>query len=67
MRRKKEPIEEKNRLNEEKDKNTQRQKTEVVTGREKVGEGAIRKMGTQGEIATKPKPMEEKDAQKREG
>ena len=61
MRRKKEPIEEKNRLNEEKDKNTQRQKTEVVTGREKVGEGAIRKIGTQREIATKPKPAKEND------
>ena len=47
-------MEEQNRINEEKDRNThQRQETEMVTGREKVGEGASRKMGTQGEIATK--------------
>ena len=61
-------MEEQNRINEEKDRNThQRQETEVVTGREKVGEGASRKMGTQGEIATKPKPVEERDTQEREG
>ena len=45
--------------NEEKDRKTQRQETEVAAGREKVGEGAIRK------IATKPKPAEEKYAQKK--
>ena len=54
-------------VNEEKDINTQRKETEVVTGREKVDQGRIRKMGTQGEIATKPKPMEEIDTQKGEG
>ena len=37
----------------------------VVTGREKVGEGIIRKMGTQGKIATKLKPVEEKGTQKK--
>ena len=39
-------MEEQNRVNEEKDINTQRQEKEVVvaTGRKKVGEGAIRKM-----------------------
>ena len=45
--------------------NTQRQETEVVTVREKVGEGAIRKIEAQGEIATKAKPAEEKDTQKK--
>ena len=33
--------------------NIQRQETEETTGREKVGEGAIRKKRTQDEIATK--------------
>ena len=47
-----------NRVNEEKDRNTQRRETEMVTGREKVGEEAIRKMGTKGETAIKPKPVE---------
>ena len=37
------------------------------TGREKVGEGAIGKMETQGKIATKPKHVEEKDTRKEEG
>ena len=32
-------------------------------GREKLGEGAIRKMGKQGEIVTKPKPAEVRDTQ----
>ena len=59
------PMEEQNRVNEENDKNIQRQETEVVTGREKVGKGAIWKMRTQGEIAIKPKLAEEKDTQKR--
>ena len=53
---------EQNRVNEEKDRNTQREETEVITKREKVDKEAIRKMGTQGEIATKS----EKDTQKRE-
>ena len=59
MRRREKSMEEQNRLNEENDRNTQRQGTKVLTGREKVGEGAIRK------IATKPKPAEEKYAQKK--
>ena len=42
MRKRKENMEEQNRVNEVKDKNTQRQ--EEVAGREKVGEGAIRKI-----------------------
>ena len=62
MRRKEESMEEQNRANEEKDRNPQIQETE----REKVGEGAIRKRRTQGEIATKPKPAELKDTQRRE-
>ena len=36
-----------------------------VTGREKVRNGTIRKIGTQIEIATKPKPVEEKNTQKK--
>ena len=55
---------EQNRVNEENDRSTQRQETEVITGREK-GEEAIRKIRTQGEIATKLKPAEEKDTKKR--
>ena len=49
-----EPMDEQNRLNEEKGRSTQRKETKKVTGREKVGNGAIRKI-THGEIATKPK------------
>ena len=63
MRRSKEPVEEQNRFNEEKDRNTQTQETEVATGRE----GAIRNVGTQGEIATKLKPVGEKDTQEKRG
>ena len=37
----------------------------MVIGREKVGSGAIKKMRTQGEIATKPKPVEEKTLKKK--
>ena len=48
MRSREEPMEEQNRINEEKKKNTQRQQTDLVTEREKVGEGTIRKMETQG-------------------
>ena len=47
--------------------NIHRQETEVATGREKVAEQAIRKMKTQGEIAIKPKPVEEEDAHKKDG
>ena len=65
MRRREKPMEEQNRVNEEKDRNTQRQETEVIIGREKVGKEAIRKIGTQGEIATKPKPAEEKKTLKK--
>ena len=51
---------EQNRVNVEKDKNTKRQETKVVIGREKVIEGVIRKVRTQGESATKLKLAEEK-------
>ena len=37
MRRTKDPMEKQNRVNEEKYRNTQRQETEKVTGREEVG------------------------------
>ena len=37
----------------------------MVTRREKVGEGAIRKMVILGEIGTKPKSVEEKNTQKK--
>ena len=37
MRRREEHLDEQNRINEEKDISTQRQETEEVTGREKVG------------------------------
>ena len=47
IRREEEPMEEQNRVNEEKDINTQKQETEEVAGREKVGKGSIRKMGKQ--------------------
>ena len=40
-------MEEQNRVNREKDINTQKQETEEVAGREKVGKGSIRKMGKQ--------------------
>ena len=36
MRRREEPMEEQNRVNKEKRQNTQRQETEVVTGRKKI-------------------------------
>ena len=62
MRRKEESMEEQNRANEEKDRNPNIQEIE----REKVGEGAIRKKRTQGEIATKLKPAELKNTQRRE-
>ena len=65
MRRRDEPMEEQNRVKMKKMTNTQKQETEAVTGREKLGKEAIRKMETQGEIATKPKPVEEKDTQKK--
>ena len=66
MRRKEEPMEEQNSVNEEEDSNTQRQETEEVAGREKVGE-QLGRLGNQGEIATKPKPVEVRDTQEREG
>ena len=64
MKRREEPMEEQSRVNEENDRNTQRQET-VVTGREKVDEVAIKKMGTQGVIATKPKPVEKRHPKER--
>ena len=66
MRKREEPMEVQNSVNEESDSNTQRQETEGVARREKVGEGAIRKMGKQREIVTKSKPAEVRDTQKRE-
>ena len=58
-------MEEQNRVNKEKDRNTQRQETEVVTEREKVGEGAIREVRTHDESAPKPNSDREKVAQKK--
>ena len=58
-------MEEQNRVNEEKDRNTQRQETKVATERVKVDKGAIRKMETQREIVTNPKPTKEKDTQRK--
>ena len=60
MRRREEPMEEQNKLNEEKDRNIQSQEADMVTGRMNVDDGSIRKVRTQGESATKPKPTEEK-------
>ena len=37
MRRREEPMEERNRVNEEQYKDTQRQETEMITGKEKAG------------------------------
>ena len=65
MRKRKEPMEEQNRVNEENGRNIQTQETEVVTGRKNVDKEAIRKMGTQEEIVTKLKPAEEKNTQKK--
>ena len=59
MRRREELMEEQNIVNEKKDRNAQRKETELVTER-KLGEGAIRKMGAQGEIATTSKLMEKR-------
>ena len=50
-----------------KESDTKTQETEKVAEREKVGEGAIRKMGKQGGIAIKPKPVQLRDTQEREG
>ena len=55
--RREEPMEKQKRVSEGKDRNTRRQETAVVTRREKVGEGGFRKIGTQREITTKPKPV----------
>ena len=60
-------MEEQNKVNEENNKNTQRQETEEVTRREKISDGIIREMGKQGEISIKPKPVKEKDTQKKQG
>ena len=54
-----------NKENAEKDSDTHRQETEESTGREKVGEWAIRKKRTQEEIATKPKIAVEKDTKEK--
>ena len=42
-------MEEQNRVNEEKGRNIRRKETGEVAGREKVGEGAIKKMGIEEE------------------
>ena len=42
-----------------------RQETKEATGREKLGEGAIRKRRTQEAIATKPKIAEDKDTKQK--
>ena len=39
----------------------------MVTEREKIVEGAVRMVRTQGESATKPKPVEEKDTENKRG
>ena len=39
----------------------------MVAGRDKKCDGAIRKIRIQGEFATKPKPVEEKNIQKKGG
>ena len=57
MRKREKAMEKQNRVNEEKESNTQRQEAEEVPGREKVDQGAISKMGKQREITTKPKPV----------
>ena len=62
--RREKPGEEHKRVNEEKDRKNQRQEAEVKTGRKKVDKGTIRKVRTQGEIAIKLKPVEEKDHKK---
>ena len=46
--------------------NTHRQKTEEATGRDKVGEEAIRERITQEDIAIKPKIVEGKDTKEKE-
>ena len=60
-----EPMKNQNTENEEKDSDTHRQETEEARGREKVGEGAIRKRKKQEEIATKPKIAEDKDTKEK--
>ena len=54
-----------NSESEEKDSDTHRHETEKATGREKVGEGAIRKRRPQEEIATKPKITEGKETKEK--
>ena len=54
-----------NRENEEKDIDTHKQETEDATGREKVGERAIRKRRTQEEIANKPKIAKDIDTKEK--
>ena len=66
IRRRDEPMKKQNRENEEKDSDTHRQETEKVAGREKVGDGAIKRRRTQKEIATKPKIAEDTDAKEKE-
>ena len=48
-------MKEQNRVNKGKNINTQKQETEMITGREEVGKGAIRRARAQGESAPKPK------------
>ena len=65
MRKGDEPMRKQNGENEEKDSDTHRKETEEATGREKVGEGAIRRRRTQEEIATKLKIAEDKDTKEK--
>ena len=66
MRRREELMEEQERVNKEKDIKTQRQEKEEITGKDKLSGGAIRKMGTKGEISTKPKGTPKKERYKKE-
>ena len=66
IRKRDEPMKMQNRENKEKDSDTHSQETEEATGREKVGEGAIRKRRTQEEIATNPKKKEGKVTKEKE-
>ena len=60
MMRREEPMEEQISLNKEKDTSYKKQK------RQQEERKYVRKMGKQGEIATKPKPNEVRDIQERE-
>ena len=67
MKSREEPMKKQNRVNEEKNRNTQKQETEVITGREKVGEGVIRKVRTQEESTHQTETFWGKRCSKKEG